>query len=260
VPFTEINGERIYYEDSGGDGPAVVFSHGFLLDHEMFAPQIDALSDSYRCISWDERGHGESTARKQFSYYDSASDLVALLDLLEVEQATLCGMSQGGFLSLRAALTSPQRVRALVLIDTQSGLEDPTMVPAYDAMRDEWLANGPANVKEAVAFAILGEGCDSAPWFAKWDELSRESLQQDYRCLVERDDISDRLGKIPCPAVVIHGSADVSIPLAKAEQLSDGLSGSIGVVVVDGAPHASNLSHPDIVNKALREFLDAHAG
>src|SRR5580658_10133840 len=150
VPYTELHGERIYYEDSGGAGPAVVFSHGFLLDHEMFAPQLEALSGAYRCISWDERGHGASTARKEFTYYDSAADLVALLDLLGIEQATLCGMSQGGFISLRAAIVAPQRVRALALIDTQSGLEDPAMVPAYDAMRDEWLANGPENVKQAV--------------------------------------------------------------------------------------------------------------
>jgi 3-oxoadipate enol-lactonase len=260
VPYTELRGERIYYEDSGGAGPAVVFSHGFLLDHEMFAPQLEALSGAYRCISWDERGHGASTARKEFTYYDSAADLVALLDLLGIEQATLCGMSQGGFISLRAALTAPQRVRALALIDTQSGLEDPAMVPAYDAMRDEWLANGPENVKQAVAFAILGEGCDTAPWFAKWVELPHESLRLAYQCLVERDDITGRLAEISCPAIVIHGSADVSIPLEKAELLSKELPGSVGLVVVDGAPHASNVSHPQVVNRALREFLDAHAG
>jgi 3-oxoadipate enol-lactonase len=260
VPTTEIDGEQIFYEDSGGDGPAVVFSHGFLLDHEMFAPQVEALSDAYRCISWDERGHGASTARKQFSYYDSAADLIALLDLLGIGQATLCGMSQGGFISLRATLAAPDRVQALALIDTQSGLEDPAMVPAYDAMRDEWMANGPGNIKEAVAFSVLGPECDAAPWFAKWGDLERERLRLAYECLVGRDDITDRLGAISCPAIVFHGSADVSIPMERAELLSDGLPGSVGLVVVDGAPHASNLSHPEVVNKALREFLDAHAG
>jgi pimeloyl-ACP methyl ester carboxylesterase len=151
-------------------------------------------------------------------------------------------------------------VKALALIDTQSGLEDPTMVPAYDAMRDEWVSNGPTNVRDAVAFAILGQGCDFGPWFTKWDELPADQLTLTYRCLMDRDDITDRLGAISCPAIVIHGSDDVSIPLTKAELLSEGLAGSVGVVVVDGAPHASNLSHPEVVNKALRGFLEVHAG
>ncbi|HEV2362356.1 MAG TPA: alpha/beta hydrolase, partial [Acidimicrobiales bacterium] len=61
MPNVEINGESIYFEDSGGSGPVVVFSHGFLLDHEMFEPQVRALGDRYRCVTWDERCHGAST-------------------------------------------------------------------------------------------------------------------------------------------------------------------------------------------------------
>src|SRR5229473_5393368 len=89
-------------------------------------------------------------ATAPFSYYDSAADCLALLDHLGIEQAVLAGMSQGGFLSLRAALTAPTRVRALVLIDTQAGVENPETLPLYDTMRDEWLANGPANVQDGI--------------------------------------------------------------------------------------------------------------
>lgn len=74
-------------------------------------------------------------------------------------------------------------------------------------------------------------------------------------CLFERDDITDRLGEIDCPALVVHGTADISIEMPLAEQLADGLRGSGDVVRIEGGPHAANLTHPDEVNAALLEFL-----
>ena len=118
-------GATVGYTDSGGDGPVVVFSHGLLMNHTMFAPQVEALRDGYRVITWDERGHGEAEHEGTWSFWDSADDVLALLDHLGIEQAVLAGMSQGGFLSLRATLSAPDRVRALVLIDTQAGVEIP---------------------------------------------------------------------------------------------------------------------------------------
>ena len=96
MPFAQVNGQNIYYEDTGGRGPAIVFSHGLLMDHTMFEPQIQALQGQYRCISWDERGHGQTADPEHceaFSYYDSADDLAALLKYQGVEKAMLAGMS-----------------------------------------------------------------------------------------------------------------------------------------------------------------------
>jgi pimeloyl-ACP methyl ester carboxylesterase len=73
--------------------------------------------------------------------------------------------------------------------------------------------------------------------------------------LLDRDDVTDRLGEITCPAIVFHGTADVSIEIDKAEALCRALSGCTGVVRVEGAGHASNLTHPDQVNERLLEFL-----
>ncbi len=72
MPFADVNGQHIYFADSGGGAPAVVFSHGFLMDHEMFAPQVEELSAEFRCITWDERGFGQTPATAPFTYYDSA--------------------------------------------------------------------------------------------------------------------------------------------------------------------------------------------
>ena len=78
MPYAAVNDQGLYYEDTGGDGPVLVFSHGLLMDHSMFASQIAALSDRYRCIAWDERGHGRTASAEPlapFSYYDSANAL-----------------------------------------------------------------------------------------------------------------------------------------------------------------------------------------
>src|SRR5918995_4572054 len=146
MPHADINGQRIYFEDSGGDGPAVILAHGFLMDHEMFAPQVAALSGTHRVITWDERGFGRTDFDgKPFTYWDSANDCLGLLDHLGIDRAVVGGMSQGGFISLRVALTAPERVRGLILLDTQAGTEDPDVIPLYDGMLDSWVADGPTD-------------------------------------------------------------------------------------------------------------------
>jgi 3-oxoadipate enol-lactonase len=253
MPKVTVNSTEIAYQDTG-TGPVVVLSHGFLMDHTMFDPQLAALTPEFRIITWDQRGHGASPASGPFSYWDSARDVLGLLDHLGVQQAVLGGMSQGGFLSLRAALLAPERVRALVLIDTQSGTEDPALAGGYDQIHATWLQHGPAPVQEIVAGIILGPG-QWADWHAKWANLDHDQLTLAYRCLMDRDDITSRLGEITCPAIVIHGTADDAIPFAKAEQLRNSLSGDTPLVPVQGAHHAANLTHPDQVNPPLLTFL-----
>jgi 3-oxoadipate enol-lactonase len=257
MPFAEINGQRIRFDDSGGVGPAVILSHGFLMDREMFASQVDALAPEFRVITWDERGFGETEFDGEpFSYWDSAADCLGLLEHLGIDRAVLGGMSQGGFLSLRAALLAPERVRALVLIDTQAGAEDPASLPAYRQMQQTWLDVGPVDeLAETIANLIIGDPMLNQVWIAKWRELERESMRAPADCLFDRDDISDRLREISCPAVVFHGTADLSIEIERAEELCRGLSGCTGVVRVEGAPHAANLTHPDQVNGPLLDFL-----
>ena len=257
MPFADVNGQRIRFEDSGGDGPPVILSHGFLMDREMFAPQVEALSPEFRVITWDQRGFGETEFDgAPFTYWDSARDCLGLLDHLGIDQAVLGGMSQGGFLSMRAALLAPDRVRALVLIDTQSGTEDPERLPAYRQMQETWLQVGPVDeLAQAIAGLIIGDPVISETWIAKWHKLPREAMRAPGDCLFERDDITDRVGEITCPAIIFHGTADMSIEVAKAQELSERLPGSTGAVLVEGGPHAANLTHPDQVNGPLLEFL-----
>jgi 3-oxoadipate enol-lactonase len=142
-----------------------------------------------------------------------------------------------------------------VLIDSQAGLEDPEALPLYQALHDEWVANGPADVQETVAPLIFGPGIDPEPWYAKWGAADHTAFSIPFDALVERDDITDRLGDITQPTLIIHGSADAAIPLWRAEQLRDTIPGARDLVVVPDAGHASNMSHPAIVNRVIADFL-----
>lgn len=260
MPTADIAGLPVHYEDSGGDGPAVLFSHGFFMDHSMFDPQVAALAPDYRCIRWDERGFGRTPAPLPFTLWDAAEDAVELLDHLGIDEAVFVGMSQGGYLSLRAALAEPERVRALVLIDSTADLDSPDEVAGYEAMFDV-VRNGTDEERRAVfqsvAAMLIGDEGLAQRWIPRWEQLDRDELAHAAGALLERDDVSDRLDRIECPALVIHGTADRAITLDRAEATAAGLPDCRSVVRVDGAAHAPNLTHPELVNPALRAFLDS---
>lgn len=258
MPFAQVNGQKIHYSDSGGRGPVVVLSHGFLMDLTMFDAQVSALSDKFRVITWDERGFGDTEYDgKPFTYWDSANDCLALMTHLGIDTAVLGGMSQGGFLSLRAALTAPERVKALVLIDTAADNDGPETLAAYRGMVDAWVTHGPVDdLANVIANIIIANPTENAKWIARWKARPKELMTHPSGCLLDRDDITSRIGEISCPALIIHGTNDTAISADRAEALRKGLRNAQDIVWVEGATHAANLTHPHIVNPPLRAFLE----
>ncbi len=260
MPFANIAENRLYYEDSGGPGPVVLFSHGFLLDHDMWQAQVEALKDRYRCITWDERSHGMSDVHGPFTHWDAARDAMGLLDTLDLTQATLVGLSQGGFLSMRAALLFPDRVKSLVLIDTAAGVDPPEVVAGYRAMQKQWGELGPVGeVAKINADLIFGPDYDYSAWVAKWRSKPPLSHDTAWDAVVGRDDISGRLGEIRCPSLVLNGTLDQAFNMATARGIAGSLGNNKGLVAIEGAYHCPTVTHPAQVNTALRLFLEEHA-
>lgn len=257
MPFASINQQDIHFTDHGGDGLPIILSHGFLMDEQMFAHQVAALSPEFRVITWDERGFGQTRYDGEpFTYWDSARDCLALLDHLDIQHAVFGGMSQGGFLSLRAALLAPERVMGLVLIDTQAGPEPAELVEGHKQLMQAWIENGLSDeVADYIANLIIADPSENAKWIAKWQAMDSQQLVGPSTCLLQREDISDRLAEISAPALVIHGSEDSAIAPELAHALCRGLKNSEPLVLVDGAAHAANLSHPEAVNPAMLDFL-----
>ena len=258
MELAAVNGQKIAYEDSGGSGPVVVLAHGFLMDRSMFAPQVAAMRDRYRVVTWDARGFGETVFDgTPFTYWDLAHDCLGLLDHLGVDRAVVGGMSQGGFVALRMALLAPQRVVALVLLDSQAGTEDPAMVPVLQERMDAWIADGPsAELAEVAAELVLGDANLKRTWIPRWMAREPRTLIEPSHALLTRDDITGQLGQIDVPALVVHGTADAAISMERAQALADGLPACRGVVAIPDGTHTANLTHPGAVNDALITFLD----
>ncbi len=257
MPHIDANGQRLFYTDTGGDKPVLLFSHGLHMDHEMFAPQIERLAGDYRCIAWDERGHGQTgAATERFSYYDSADDAAALLEALAVDSAVWIGMSQGGYLSLRAALTHADKIDALVLIDTQAQPEPAERIDTHQKTLAMWREHGfTDDMARNTALRILGEDFEgTAHWQAKWRQFTADNVYFLYDTLDTRDDVTDRLGEIDVPALVIHGTDDKAIALERARDMADRLPQAT-FVTIEGAGHAANLTHAAAVNPHIVDFL-----
>lgn len=256
MPVAEVNGQKLYYTDTGGDGPAIVFSHGFLMSGDMFAPQVAEFGDEYRVITWDWRGFGRTEAcGNPFTVWDQARDLIGLLDHLGIESAILGGMSHGGYISMRVPLLAPERVRALILMDTSASGLTPEERVSYKAMFDRWATEGPTDELTGIfADLIIGHPDHNEVWRETWRSWPKERMVNPSKATVEAEDIRPRLGEITCPAIVIHGEDDAAFPVDLGEEIAKHLPGAGPVAVVPGA-HAANLTHPETVNPEIRTFL-----
>jgi 3-oxoadipate enol-lactonase len=257
MTYAAVNGQRLFYEDSGGAGPAVLFGHGFLMDHEMWAPQVSALAPEYRCITWDERCWGQTISDgAPFDYWDLADDAIGILDHLGIEAATLVGLSQGGYLCIRAALRHPRRVTAVVLIDTDVHAFSDEAKRGYSALFAEARANGWHDaVASAVAGVLFGPDFDPSYWIGKWRARPADATGLPFDVLMALDDISDRLGEVACPALVIHGEDDAAYPIDAVEAWASRCGNYAGIVRVPRSGHTPPLEQPVAVNGRLQEFL-----
>jgi len=142
------------------------------------------------------------------------------------------------------------------MIDSESGAFNEEQIEGYGAMFSQWQVAGPlGELGETVAGMIIGDPDISKQWIAKWEAGDRSKLQEPVQTLLFRDDITDRMGEINCPVLIIHGEEDQAIPMEAAEDLMNRLSDCRGLVRVPGAAHAPNMTHPQIVNDAIAAFL-----
>jgi pimeloyl-ACP methyl ester carboxylesterase len=256
VPFIGARGQRFYVEDSGGDGLPVIMSHGFLMDHEMFESQVRALSPEFRCITWDQRGFGQTESDSEpFTVWDAAEDCAAVLDALAIPRAVILGMSFGGWLSTRFCLAHPERATALVIVDSYEEVDPPERSDAYRSIRDRVMNEGfSPDMADLMRSRLFGPSFDATRWISKWRFRSPLTYQASYEALIGRDDIGERLSDIVCPSIVFHGELNIWFGPDVSEHLASRLGNCRGVVRVPGGHH-SNIEVPEVVNPHLIDFL-----
>jgi pimeloyl-ACP methyl ester carboxylesterase len=256
VPFARAIDAEIHYEDSGGNGPAVLLGHEFFMDRTMFASQVAALSPDFRIIAWDARGHGRTRDEGlPFTYWTAARDTLTVLDQLRVERAVVGGTSQGGFSALRTALLAPARVAALILIATEAHAPTPRELETSRRFLDRWYAPcARRTLAEHLAQWLIGDDAwYRAVWTKRWLTRDPWATEVAAGCLLGRDSILERLPEITCPALVIHPTK-AGVPREHAVEMARGLANS-RYLEIEGARQAVNMTHPVQVNTAIREFL-----
>jgi 3-oxoadipate enol-lactonase len=250
-------GPTVAYEDSGGDGTAIVFSHGYMMNRTMFEPQFAGLADRWRCIAWDARGHGETDWEGPFDYWDSGRDMLALCDALGLDRIVHVGMSQGGLLGMRAALLHPERFHGLVQLSTQAGIVPESEAGAnFGRHMTAWMAEGPNQERlDFLGDFIIGPDVDHAYWHDVWKAMPLAKVRDATGALMTIDELWDRLHEVTPPVCTIHGLADVATAHELGLRTPMAVPDPRGVTLIPHGPHAVNVSNPRRVNKAIADFI-----
>ena len=250
MPKLQRSDAVLHYE-TVGEGPLVLLSHGFSATSAMWRPQFPALSERYRTVAWDLRGHGQTQGPDDPAGYSPEAcvdDIAALLDAAGVESAVIGGHSLGGYLSLAFADRFPERVDALLLVGTGPGFK-------RDEPRLRWNDNATKQAEKLEA-----RGLDALPrGHSDWagTHLSATALAFAARHMLAQSDtrVYEALVRVRVPALVLVGAEDRAF-LQAADVMAEKIPGATKVVIPE-AGHAVNVDQPDAVNRALREFLDS---
>jgi pimeloyl-ACP methyl ester carboxylesterase len=256
----DVNGTRLHVTDTG-TGHAVLFLHGMGCDGSDWQPQVDAFADRYRCITVDHRGHGRSDREvgDGYSIAGFAADAIGVLDQLGVDHAHVVGLSMGGMIAQQMAVTRPDRVCTLSLLDTFA--RPGAMGEGMGAMADQVEAGGIdviAGGFQAMVFAsatVQGNPGVLERFDTQFRRNTPACLAWAMRA-VGGIDVYDRLGSVTAPTLVLCGAEDNLTPIAQAEELSAAIPGARLELVPD-AGHFSNIENPAVVNQLLAKQLDS---
>jgi non-heme chloroperoxidase len=257
MPYVTTNDATDLFYRSWGDGPAVVFTHGWALSSELWQPEMLKLAKAgFRCVAYDRRGHGRSDDPGRGYDFDTlADDLATVLDALDLKAATLVGHSMGNgeiarYLTrsgdgrvARVVMVAPALPFALKTPANPEGWTEPAIIEGWRALWAtgfaEWLA--PA--------AIAAYGPEASP--DRVQQTIRVMLQASVQAVIETNvsgvetDFRDELAQISVPVLVLHGDADQSCPLEATGRKVVGLVPDSRLKVYPGAKHTLIGSHVD---------------
>lgn len=272
-----FDGTPIYVRTIG-TGPALIFCDGLGCDGYIWKYLHPALVERYQLVFWHYRGHGRSAAPKHpYALGLSAlrSDLTAVMDALQLSEATMLGHSMGVQLLLDLALSEPERVRALVLLcggpgrplDTLHGTA--TLGRAFPLIRKVAL-RWPKAVQRLWETVLRSEFCFL--WTTSFEVngklVKRQDLQPyfDHLCAMDvrffvnmvtylqAHTVIDRLGQVQVPSLIVAGEHDTLTPLRLSEIMQDRMPNAQLLVVPNGS-HVAPIEMPELVNDGVLRFL-----
>ena len=246
--------------DVVGDGPALLFIHGYPLDRSIWRHQMEHL-DGWRRIAPDLRGMGSSDAPDLgYSMTTYADDLAALLDSLGVDHVVLCGLSMGGYVAFEFLRRHRARVRGLILVDTRAESDSAEGRRSRDAAAQVAREDGTRAVAAAMLPELFAEDTEAAVG-EPWRQVERMIVATPIPGIVgalaamrDRPDSTALLESLDLPALIIVGEHDRITPLASSHRMASALAGS-KLEVIHDAGHLSPVEKPEAVTAAIRKFV-----
>jgi len=268
--ITSKDGTEIYYKE-WGEGPVVTFSHGWPLSSDAWDGQMLFLAQNgYRVVAHDRRGHGRSSQASSGNDMNGyADDLAAIIEALDLQNATLIGHSTGGGEVTRyIGRHGSKRVAKVVLIAAVPPImlktpANPEGLPmeVFDGIRAGLLKDRSQFYKDlAIQFyganrpgANVSQGTLDQFWL--WSmQAGLKNAYESIKAFSETDFTED-LKKIDIPALVLHGEDDQIVPVKDSAKKSAKLIKGAKEIYYSGAPHGITATHQDQVNSDLLEFL-----
>jgi 3-oxoadipate enol-lactonase len=257
-----VNGIAVHYElDGPANAPVVTMSHSLATDLSMWDPTVPALSDRFRVLRYDTRGHGTTDAPSgAYRLEQLADDAQALLETLGIARTHWVGLSMGGMIGQTFALRAPQLLASLALCDTASRIPDDARATWDDRIR----------IAETQGMEPLVEPT-LARWFTAPFRAHRKDVVDRVAAMIrstptagysgcchaiKRLDLTERLRAIQMPTFIIVGADDPGTPVAASEAMHERIAGST-LDILASAAHLSNMEQPEAFNRALVRFLSS---
>lgn len=248
MPYAQIPGARLFYEEMGAGEPLLFLHSSFNRGIIAFAAQFPVFQNRFRCILPDMRGHGRTICDSpDWSTPQLAADVPAMLDALGIESAHVIGYSLGGEAAIYAAARYPERVRSLVTIGAGAQVF-PNNLTLADQMEPEAL-----EARQEIGFIRLLQANHAEAHGGDWRGFVRRTVAN-WRLYPNLSPAE--LGQIQAPALFIAGADDEFVPAAKLAYLAAHVRGA-RTAQIEGAGHRPHmLGHrPQEVNRLILAFL-----
>lgn len=259
MPLVELDQARLHYEIEGPQGaPVVLFSHSLGADLHMWDEQIPALTERFRVLRYDTRGHGASTGRGH-SIAVLGGDAIALMDRLQLERVHVCGVSLGGMTALWLGIDSPHRIASVMACNTAA------RIGTHDGWNDriEQIAGaGLASIADATMTRWFTESFrERSP--ARVAAMRQTFVHTDpvgYTacCVALREaDLTAAISSISVPLLSIAGTYDPVTTPADGRIIAKAAAGAVYRELA--AAHISNVEAAEEFNGAILDFLERQA-
>jgi pimeloyl-ACP methyl ester carboxylesterase len=264
MPSITLDRKIIHYDEAGKrsrDGRApIVLLHGFPLDNGVFESQLTALSHTFRVITPDLPGFGQSKSDLPFTIASLADDVHALLRYLGALPCALGGLSMGGYVAQAFAKKYPNDLEALTLIDTKAEADNAEGKEKRNKMIELVRTGGSKAVADAMFPNMITPEHASVPEIggklrAIMESCPAKTTHHALAAMRDREDYTSMLPSIAVPTLLIVGERDVISPKQTMETMHRAIPRST-LIVIAGAGHLTPMEKPEEVSAAIRGFLE----